>query len=733
MKKKLYYIANARIPTQRAHGLQIVKMCEAFAGAGMDVELIIPGRQNELRDDAYTYYGANPVFSIKKLFCLDLAPRMEPAPRIFHWLRSLSFTCSLALYLAFKKDGYVYFRYDEPLLALLTGFFKNRNVTCEAHFLIEGWQRKAMLGLDNVIVVNAAAQQEYEKDVFDKKILVAPDGVSAGGINSSKEEARALLGMTADKKIIIYTGYFYEWKGIDTLIRSMRLFQDDKVELWLVGGAAEDTARVRRIIEDLKLSNVRLIGYKPYKEALLYQRAADCVVVTGTNAHQESKLFTSPLKLFEYMASGTPIVASATPALQEIVADGKSAVLVEPDNEQAMHAGIRFVLDNHDTAALYAARAKQEVAQYDWSVRARHILEFIKAREVMPKVLYVFAGARNWFMEAFKKGEVADSQLIGLNHLADFGIRPAFAENRIMNMLRRVNFHLAQIPLLWLLPRYDVVFFGSNLPFVFFIKKILRLQRPRIVLYNTFFTNALKRNRSGMGRYVIKEAIQAADAVVCPSSAQKEFLEQEECGDNAYVILNGVDADFFRPGNAALHSRPSYAASIGKDNGRDYATLIQAACGMRKEFRIVAVPRNFQGIKDVPANVHVLYDLPQKETAALLAGADCAIIPTRKETYLDASDCSGQYVVLEAMAAGKAVIASERSTLGDYLRNGENGLVIEAENAQSLMEAVELLEYDPKLRAALGVAARKSVENHFTTRRLAKDLAALFRGIMQEI
>ena len=71
---KIAYIQNVRIPTERAHGIQIMKMCEALARLGHDVELIVPRRSNLLKENPFNYYGIRKTFKIRKLPCLDLIP-----------------------------------------------------------------------------------------------------------------------------------------------------------------------------------------------------------------------------------------------------------------------------------------------------------------------------------------------------------------------------------------------------------------------------------------------------------------------------------------------------------------------------------------------------------------------------------------------------------------------------------------------------------------------------------
>src|SRR5580704_10891635 len=61
---KILYIANMRLPTEKAHGAQIMKMCEAFARQGCEVELMVPVRTNEIKEDPFVYYGVEKKFTV---------------------------------------------------------------------------------------------------------------------------------------------------------------------------------------------------------------------------------------------------------------------------------------------------------------------------------------------------------------------------------------------------------------------------------------------------------------------------------------------------------------------------------------------------------------------------------------------------------------------------------------------------------------------------------------------
>jgi len=99
----------------------------------------------------------------------------------------------------------------------------------------------------------------------------------------------------------------------------------------------------------------------------------------------------------------------------------------------------------------------------------------------------------------------------------------------------------------------------------------------------------------------------------------------------------------------------------------------------------------------------------------------------RRDGYPYGSEASGLTAFLEAAASGKAVVASERAILRDYLEPGRSGLTVSPENSQALRLALERVLGDQRLAAGLGTAARKDVERRFTTRHLAERLAPFRR------
>jgi glycosyltransferase involved in cell wall biosynthesis len=97
------------------------------------------------------------------------------------------------------------------------------------------------------------------------------------------------------------------------------------------------------------------------------------VLVLPNPASAISSSFTSPLKLFEYMASGRPIVASDLPSLREVLRDGENALLAEPGNAAALTRGILRIKNDAALGERLARQAVEDVRQYTWARRAERL------------------------------------------------------------------------------------------------------------------------------------------------------------------------------------------------------------------------------------------------------------------------------------------------------------------------------------------------------------------------
>ncbi len=367
---KLIYFANIRIPTERAHGIQIMKTCEAFARNGAEVTLVAPARTNRFKNDPFAYYRLEKNFKIKKLPCLDLVFLGSIGFKI----ETLTFAASVAIF-AFFQTGAVLFTRDEAV-AFATALV-GKKICWEAHqgknnFITRFLIKKKV----KIVAISHGLKNFYLKlGAREENILVAPDGVDLAefNLNISKIDARVKLGLSREKKIILYTGHLYDWKGADVLAEAAGGLGKDK-EVIFVGGADEDIALFKKKFG--WFSNIKILGRRPHAEIPLYLKAADVLVLPNSGREDISRFYTSPMKLFEYMASGRPIVASDLPSIREVLNE-KNAVFSEPDNPVKLRDAIELALRDKELTQRIADRALLDAGEYDWRIRARKVLDFL--------------------------------------------------------------------------------------------------------------------------------------------------------------------------------------------------------------------------------------------------------------------------------------------------------------------------------------------------------------------
>lgn len=347
------------------------------------------------------------------------------------------------------------------------------------------------------------------------------------------------------------------------------------------------------------------------------------------------------------------------------------------------------------------------------------------------RVLYLFAGARRKIYEEYKSGKTPGIDLVGFNHMAENGVTADFLENRLTEFFRKISFNLTQLPVFLHLHKYDVIFSGSGIFTLFLMKYVLRFTRPKWVIYNTYLTNLLKRNKKGLKAWIIRKAVFSADAIVSPSLSQQEFLKSQGLPDEKnFHDPYGINYDFFNKAETEpAKSDRRYILSSGRDIGRDYQTLIKAVDGLPVRLLIATLPRNLSDIADLPANVEVAH-FNQEKMTALIKGASFVVIPTIGEEHLVGSDCSGQYALLRSMACGKAVITSERSTLKEYFTSGKHGLTVKPQDVDELKKAIMQLWNDPTKTNVMGRAAQEKIKNELTIEIFSKKLAHIFKEVM---
>ena len=201
--------------------------------------------------------------------------------------------------------------------------------------------------------------------------LIAPDGVDL------RLAARTHAAGTADRPVLLYIGTLHRWKGIELLLEALR--ELPQVSLRIVGGGDDRIRELRRHAQSLGVeSRVELAG--PVPPARRFEVIADAGIcmLPSTNTSLGGR-YTSPLKLFEYMAMGKPVVAANLPAMRDVLQHGRNALLAEPGSPQSFAACIRDLIGNPPLGRALGEQARSDARGYEWTRRAEQLGAFIGA------------------------------------------------------------------------------------------------------------------------------------------------------------------------------------------------------------------------------------------------------------------------------------------------------------------------------------------------------------------
>jgi len=374
-KLRAIYVGSPELFSRGASAIHIMKMCQAMDRLGVETELIMPTNRN--RTQLFEYYG------VKSNFRLTSFPYFSST-----FLRNIIHGFLASLYIKFfrRKSYDIVVTRNIVFAYFATKFFKISTVYDAHHPLVKGGASLFNSFKNSKYLIRFSANSKGLSQIYlnqglpKDKLVVAHNGVDLQRFQDapSKIECRENLGLPIDKRIVCYAGNIYEGRGIESLIEIAQRLKD--AHFLIVGGLDEDVDRYRRIAESKDAQNFELVGFVPHKSVALYLQASDVLVMPYTSkmtikGGAIAQEFTSPIKLFEYMAAARPIIATSISSVKEILEDKVNAVLVEPDSTDALYQGIEKVLRDSDLADRIANRAASDIKEYTWEERVRKLLD----------------------------------------------------------------------------------------------------------------------------------------------------------------------------------------------------------------------------------------------------------------------------------------------------------------------------------------------------------------------
>jgi glycosyltransferase involved in cell wall biosynthesis len=381
---RILYLSDIRFPLERANGMQTIATARALAARGADVTLLVRPDTASPPRDPFAFYGLAPE---PALHVRRVPVRGGPAARRAIYVAA-------AILTAAQREADLVFTRDLGVASMLLRVGRRRPpLVYESHGLaavvgaalgellstgraasprkqrrLARREARVWREADGYVTITATLAQDLERDFGRRdRLAIVPDGVHL-------EPSRTFTPPRATAApLVVYAGHLYPWKGVDTFVRAMALLAGARA--LVVGGhpAEADLARLQRLSSALGLEG-RVTFTGPVAPADVAGRltVADVLVLPNSGATISAR-YTSPLKLFEYLAAGRPIVASALPALEEVLRDGGNALLVPPDDPAALAAAIVRVASDERLACRIARAAFDEALFYTWDARAARL------------------------------------------------------------------------------------------------------------------------------------------------------------------------------------------------------------------------------------------------------------------------------------------------------------------------------------------------------------------------
>jgi len=387
---QIIYLATVRMPGRRAHSIQIIRTCEALQRLGAKTILIVPKRRKELGENLVSFYGLSVRPTVIKVPTIDLLEKARNKENAYLILVFTFYLFALPLLIILKLSGKTVIYLRERILLLLTWLTKPFHLlptVYEMHELpkFTGIMRKiqkiALHTCKKIVTISKFQEKLLKKTGFpESRITVIHDAADERIYirEESREDLRRRLNLPINKIIITYSGQLSRWKNPEFIVDALKYVKNENVVLLFVGGSREDIKRLRKYAERVNVKEkIILKGYVRPSEVGRYLKASDILIHYSMTIGDMASF--SPLKLFEYMLSGKPLLAPDYPYIKEIIQENVNGFLFNHTDPRSLAKLIEKVLKMDEEEVRKIVERAKSIAEkeYTYTARAKKILETI--------------------------------------------------------------------------------------------------------------------------------------------------------------------------------------------------------------------------------------------------------------------------------------------------------------------------------------------------------------------
>jgi glycosyltransferase involved in cell wall biosynthesis len=238
--------------------------------------------------------------------------------------------------------------------------------------------KKALGFSDKIIAVTPGIKANLESvyQIPGEKITVVPNGANTSLFKPLEQDAcRKDLGLDLETSYVCFVGNLAPWQGVEYLVKAapsiLSRFPDCH---FLIVGDGVMKNELLNLSRDLEIEDKFIFtGVVPYDRVPVYVNASDVCAAPFILA-RNAKIGLSPLKLYEYMACGKPVVASAISGVTEALEGSRGGLSVPPENPVALAEAISTLLENHELRGNMGSKGLNYVTEnYSWYSIAKQV------------------------------------------------------------------------------------------------------------------------------------------------------------------------------------------------------------------------------------------------------------------------------------------------------------------------------------------------------------------------
>lgn len=367
---RITYLSRSTLPSEFANSVHVISMCSALGKICNKVTLHASIKPGSDREEIARFYGKPIDFELK---CV----RRYNIP----FFGNLIYGLISALLVSKKHTDIVYARCPHSAFFAL---MKKIPIIYEVHNIPTSrarWLLERVLFRSSYVILTVAITESLRRDYAKLystegsiKMLVAPDGAELP--DNSDAATYSQVNESSSTLVLGYVGSFWPGKGIEIVRELAGRLQD--IEFRLIGGDPDMIQRLRSVRE----RNVSYEERVPHAHVAALMRQCDVLLLPAKRRVEvkgggDVAKYTSPLKLFEYMGSGRPIISSDLPVLREVLDSGRNCLLANPDNIGEWVDCVNQLRNGEQRTRLADAALNDLRNKYTWDHRAARIIRAI--------------------------------------------------------------------------------------------------------------------------------------------------------------------------------------------------------------------------------------------------------------------------------------------------------------------------------------------------------------------